>query len=130
MSHTDNDARTRIRELNDAFRKNFDPELGQVVLTAGVNSLPSDVKASAVRTTATFDAFTEDNDPHGEHDFGSFELAGRTFFWKIDYYDPYSRIRLGRPGRSDEDDPRADHHARGRSIEPVSPSDPSRGDLG
>ncbi|WP_292533134.1 hypothetical protein [Methylocystis sp.] len=39
MSHTDNDARTRIRELNDAFRKNFDPELGQVVLTAGVNSL-------------------------------------------------------------------------------------------
>ena len=31
--------------------------------------------------------FTEDNDPHGEHDFGSFELAGRKFFWKIDYYD-------------------------------------------
>ncbi len=49
MSHTDNDARTRILELNDAFRKNFDPELGQIVPTAGVNSLPSDVKASAVR---------------------------------------------------------------------------------
>ena len=42
----------------------------------------------AVRKAATFDAFDEDNDPHGEHDFGSFELAGRTFFWKIDYYDP------------------------------------------
>ena len=83
MSHTYNDARTCIRELNDAFRKNFDPQLGQVVLTAGVNSLPSDVKASAVRKTATFEAFTQ-----SEHDFGSFELAGRTFFWKIDYYDP------------------------------------------
>jgi hypothetical protein len=27
------------------------------------------------------------NDPHGEHDFGNFTLAGRKFFWKIDYYD-------------------------------------------
>jgi hypothetical protein len=27
------------------------------------------------------------NDPYGEHDFGSFELAGEKFFWKIDYYD-------------------------------------------
>jgi len=34
-----------------------------------------------------FDDFSEDNDPHGEHDFGSFELANFTFFWKIDYYD-------------------------------------------
>ena len=24
---------------------------------------------------------------HGEHDFGSFEVAGEKFFWKIDYYD-------------------------------------------
>jgi hypothetical protein len=31
--------------------------------------------------------FSDDNDPHGEHDFGSFELCSRTFFWKIDYYD-------------------------------------------
>ena len=35
----------------------------------------------------TFDDFTEDNDPHGEHDFGSFEQNGQTIFWKIDYYD-------------------------------------------
>jgi hypothetical protein len=34
-----------------------------------------------------FDAFTPDNDPHGERDFGSFELEGRTVFWKFDYYD-------------------------------------------
>jgi hypothetical protein len=27
------------------------------------------------------------NDPHREHDFGNFEVAGWKFFWKIDYYD-------------------------------------------
>jgi len=56
-------------------------------VTAGVDALPSDVKAIVIRTVATFTDFTPDNDPHGEHDFGSFELAGQKFFWKIDYYD-------------------------------------------
>ena len=27
------------------------------------------------------------NDPHQEHDFGSFEAEGHTIFFKIDYYD-------------------------------------------
>jgi Protein of unknown function (DUF3768) len=35
----------------------------------------------------TLQEFTADNDPHGEHDFGSFQAAGEAFFWKIDYYD-------------------------------------------
>ena len=35
-----------------------------------------------------YSAFTRDNDPYGEHDFGHFELVGRSFYWKIDYYDP------------------------------------------
>ncbi|MFC7662021.1 DUF3768 domain-containing protein [Methylorubrum suomiense] len=34
-----------------------------------------------------FSAFTPDNDPHGEHDFGSVEHKGTRYFWKIDYYD-------------------------------------------
>ena len=63
------------------------------MLTAGVNALPSDVRAMAIRNVATFDAFNADNDPHGEHDFGSFELAGEKFFWKIDYYD--SNLEFG-----------------------------------
>lgn len=78
----------RIAALNDAFRKSFDPKLGKVMLTAGVNSLPSGIRAMAIRKTATFDAFTSENDPHGEHDFGSFDLAGEKFFFKIDYYAP------------------------------------------
>ena len=35
----------------------------------------------------SFEDFTPDNDPHGEHDFGAFEHAGKRIFWKIDYYD-------------------------------------------
>lgn len=35
----------------------------------------------------SFSDFTEDNDPYGEHDFGSFEFDGYAVDWKIDYYD-------------------------------------------
>lgn len=87
----------RIRALNDAFRASF--EGGQVVMTASVDCLPSDVKAMAIRKVATFAKFTADNDPHGEHDFGSFELAGQKFFWKIDYYD--RRLKWGSEDPSD-----------------------------
>lgn len=48
--------------------------------------MPSDVQAMAIHEIASFAAFDEDNDPHGEHDFGV-ELAGQRLFWKIDYYD-------------------------------------------
>jgi hypothetical protein len=37
-----------------------------------------------VRSYSTFNA---DNDPYGEHDFGSLRLADETVFWKFDYYD-------------------------------------------
>jgi Protein of unknown function (DUF3768) len=36
---------------------------------------------------------------HGEHDFGSFTLAGRKFFWKIDYYD--KELRYGSENPAD-----------------------------
>ena len=36
----------------------------------------------------SFSDFTKDNDPYGEHDFGSFELEGERYFFKIDYYAP------------------------------------------
>jgi len=75
-----------IRALNDAFRTTMTG--GRVVMTTGVDALPSDVKAMAIRRVATFTEFIPDNDPHREHDFGSFEVAGQKFFWKIDYYDP------------------------------------------
>lgn len=39
----------------------------------------------------TFDAFTADNDPHGEHDFGTVEHGGTRIVWKIDDYPPPDR---------------------------------------
>ncbi len=75
----------RIRELNDAFRSTFGG--GRVVMTSSVDELPPMVKAEALHKVATFTEFTEDNDPHGEHDFGTFELVSRRFFWKIDLYE-------------------------------------------
>lgn len=76
---------SEVTLLNDAFRKSFAG--GKVMMTAGVHALPDMVKCAALHEVATFNAFTEDNDPYGEHDFGSFELCSRKFFWKIDYYD-------------------------------------------
>jgi hypothetical protein len=75
----------KIRELNDRFRTTM--QGGMVLVTTGVDMLPSDVKAMVIRRVATFSNFNEDNDPHQEHDFGSFELAGRKIFFKIDAYD-------------------------------------------
>jgi hypothetical protein len=34
-----------------------------------------------------FDDFCHANDPHEEHDFGSFEADGHTILFKIDYLD-------------------------------------------
>jgi hypothetical protein len=63
MSLIENTKRERIRELNDAFRKILDPTLGKAVLTAGVNELPSDIRAMAIRKTATFEAFNRTTIP-------------------------------------------------------------------
>src|SRR6266853_5731900 len=91
------DRTARIRDLNDAFRRTFSG--GRVMMTCGVDALPDIVKAKVLQLVATFDQFTEDNDPHGEHDFGSFELGNRVFFWKIDYYD--ERCEFGSEDSSD-----------------------------
>ena len=79
------DVAKRIRDLNDAFRKTFVG--GVITLTEGVNALGPEVKAEVLRRVREFDRFTAESDPHGEHDFGSFEIGGQTFFWKCDYYD-------------------------------------------
>jgi hypothetical protein len=76
----------RIRLLNDNFRTTFVG--GQVVMTRGVAELPLGDKARVVLAVQTFADFNTDNDPHGEHDFGNFELAGENYFFKVDYYSP------------------------------------------
>ena len=84
---TETDGRVaRIRALNDALR--IYGQGGDIVLTRGVCDKGDDFVARAFRAVADFDAFTEGNDPHGEHDFGDVKVDSETLFFKVDYYDP------------------------------------------
>lgn len=75
----------RIRALNDHARQHF---VGcRVVITAGIQSLGEAAVTAVLRAVQTYDQFTADNDPYGEHDFGSFTHEGQMVFWKWDYYD-------------------------------------------
>jgi hypothetical protein len=74
-----------IRQLNDQLRKNLNT--GVALITPGVAALGCEAVQRIVQTIAVFDDFCHANDPHEEHDFGSFEADGNTVFFKIDYYD-------------------------------------------
>lgn len=76
---------TAIAVQNDAFRKAGPNE--DWVMTRGVADRGAVFTALACRKVMAFDAFTTDNDPYGEHDFGAFKLDGLKLFWKIDCYD-------------------------------------------
>ena len=76
----------RIAALNDQFRK--DPaRFGKAYITDGVAAHGPEFVRCALAATAAFAAFTTDNNPWGERDFGSFQLDSETLFWKIDYFD-------------------------------------------
>ncbi len=77
----------RIRELNDACRAGG-IGAGRWMITRGVAALGAVFAALAVRAVRDFDRFDADDDPHGEHDFAAFDLAGERLFWKIDCYEP------------------------------------------
>lgn len=87
-----------IAALNDELRRTF--EGGMIVQTQGVEALGPELVARVHREVQAFAAFGEENDPHGEHDFGSLKLEGRIVFWKVDYYD-----RRGRHHSPDPADP-------------------------
>jgi Protein of unknown function (DUF3768) len=88
-----------IARLNDLARKAMGVAC-RAVATQGFRALPVTDQSRIRELIETFDAFTPDNDPHGERDFGAIYLAvdGRwtttrppnpreTVFWKIDCYD-------------------------------------------
>jgi hypothetical protein len=76
---------SKIAALNDAFRTTY--QGGTLVLTAGIQALHEETQVGVLHAVRTFNAFTPDNDPHQEHDFGSITYQGYRIFWKIDYYD-------------------------------------------
>lgn len=74
-----------IASFNDTLRT--EGRGGRLVVTHGVNSLPSFDARVLADALASFDEFSGNNDPYGERDFGAFEAFGTKLLWKIDYYD-------------------------------------------
>lgn len=85
----------KIRDLNDRFRAGDQGVPGQILCTSGINDLigaNESVAIELITIVRDYAAFTADNDPWGEHDFGSFRFQGETCFWKIDVMDPSMEI--------------------------------------
>lgn len=76
----------KIARLNDEFRKSGHG----IKVTPGVQALEDMV--GLIDEIRKSNDFTEDNDPYGEHDFGTVYWYGEKVFWKIDYYDPTLRF--------------------------------------
>jgi|GEM_PF-1296400 len=74
-----------IQAGNDKLRRYHHG--GNVVITPTVQHLEPAVQYKLFDTAATFDNFSEDNDPCSEHDCASFEEEeGETYMFKVDYY--------------------------------------------
>lgn len=80
-----------IARQNDRFRQTFGADFtipGRVVVTAGVEAKGGAFLQKLMVAVMGFDAFTEDNDPFQQHDFGSVEINGTKVWFKIDLFDP------------------------------------------
>ena len=76
----------RIARLNDLARKAMGIAC-TAVATVGFRSLPEADQSQVRELIETYDAFDEDNDPHGERDLSDLVLWDAELLWKIDYYD-------------------------------------------
>lgn len=80
VSKDDAAKRARVREVNDEFRRTL--TRGRVTMTSGVNALGVFIATEALTAVRRFTAFNAGNDPHGAHDFGTFETVTHKFFGK------------------------------------------------
>jgi Protein of unknown function (DUF3768) len=102
MSATLTSQRERIARLNDLARRAMSVAC-TAAATVAFRSLPTSDQSRVRELIETYDAFDEDNDPHGERDFGCVYQLGdgrwtterprlrdderERVFWKLDYYD-------------------------------------------
>ena len=79
----------KIQELNDKLRHNILSPigLGQVVCTPVVSNLSFKDKLGLLCAIGRYNDFNPNNDPYGEHDYGSLNYMGEQYCFKIDYYD-------------------------------------------
>lgn len=86
-----------IRALNDRLRR-FGLG-GMVVGSRGFVALGAATQVEILAAVRSFDAFTEANDPWGEHDCAVIEAAGERIIWKIDAYE--RSLTLASPDSAD-----------------------------
>lgn len=67
-----------VGQLNDAFRTTC--RGGTLAVTGGVIALGRGALPAILDEVRAFKAFSADNDPYGEHDFGSLEWRGTRIF--------------------------------------------------
>ena len=90
INHVSNQVRLKLQQmpdvnapiiaaLNDQARQTF--KECRVVITQGVQGL-KDVP-DLLDQVRMFDAFTPDNDPYGEHDFGAIRYQGQRYFGRL-----------------------------------------------
>ena len=79
----------RVNLITNTGRASCEGITGRLIVTRSVADMPGDQMIAILSAVAHFRDFTEDNDPHGEHDFGSVSLMGEKWFWKFDYYDEH-----------------------------------------
>jgi uncharacterized protein DUF3768 len=91
---------SQIAALNDLLRKGGFG--GSVYVTQGVRARGEAFVSDVLRAVRDFSDFPPENDPYGEHDFGTVFVAEKIamhakaafaarlqkIFWKIDYYAP------------------------------------------
>ena len=77
--------RDQIRLLNDELRIHH--RGGRIVITRGIQALGAETVQRIDQAIASFDCFTKENDPYGEHEFGAVDIGPHVVFFKIDYYD-------------------------------------------
>lgn len=66
-------------QLNDRFRRDGIGK-GMRVITPGIAAMSLHYQLAIMARVASFDAFTEGNDPRSEHDFGCFGFSGTRIF--------------------------------------------------
>lgn len=79
------DKTAKIRELNDRLR--ITGKGGRIVITGSLSQASQEEQIMVASKVRSFKDFNEDNDPHGEHDFGRITIGDTAYNWKIDYYD-------------------------------------------
>lgn len=105
------DHTAQIAMLNDRARQAIGLAC-MAMTTPGFRALPEQDRSRVRELVETFNAFTGDNDPHGERDFGAVYQGSdgswttvrpapcrETVFWKIDCYD--HSLEWGSPDPAD-----------------------------